>query len=49
MIIAHTHFVGKHEGADRRHWCMQTVLVRIDLEGRGGGRYWIKQAQDGVQ
>jgi len=28
---------------------MQTVLVRIDLGERGGGCYWIKQAQDGVQ
>jgi hypothetical protein len=36
MIIAHRHFVGKREGGDRRHWCMQAVLVRIDLEERGG-------------
>ena len=40
MIIAHRHFVGKHEGGDslgdRRHWCMQAVLVRIDLGDRGG-------------
>lgn len=41
MIIAHRHFVGKHEGGDslgdRRYWYLQDVLVRIDLEERGGG------------
>lgn len=41
MIIAHRHFVGKYAGGDslgdRRHWCVQAVLVRIDLEERGGG------------
>jgi hypothetical protein len=41
MIIAHRHFVGKHEGedslGDRRHWYLQAALVRIDLEERDGG------------
>jgi hypothetical protein len=37
MIIAHRHFVRKHEVGDRRRGCMQAVLVRVDLEERGGG------------
>jgi hypothetical protein len=41
MIIAHRDFVGKHDCGDslgdRRHWCMQAVLVTIDLEEGGGG------------